>query len=268
MKIQNSIPPKAIVGMIHTGALPGTPLYKNNWNQIMDIACQEALVYTKNKIDALCIENMNDTPYLNRSAGPEIVSCMTAIACAVKKISNLPCGIQILAGANKQALAVAKAANLQFVRCEGFVFAHVADEGLMQSDAGELLRYRKMIDAENIAILCDIKKKHSSHAITSDIDIAETAKAAGFFKADGVIITGISTGQPAIPNEIASVKKSVPIPVWVGSGITIENLETYYSRADAFIVGSWFKQNGYWANPLDANRVKIFMEKVAGLKQK
>ena len=229
MNIQNSIPPKATIGMIHTLALPGTPMYNNNWDEIISKACEEALVYLQNGVDALCIENMHDTPYLNRNAGPEIVSCMTAVACAVKRISNLPCGIQILAAANKQALSVAKAAKLQFMRCEGFVFAHIADEGLMNSDAGELLRYRKMIDAENVAIICDIKKKHSSHAITLDVDIAETAKAAEFFRADGLIITGVSTGKPAIPNEIEVVKKNVNIPVWVGSGITFENLETYFS---------------------------------------
>lgn len=266
MTIQNSIPPKAIVGMIHTGALPGTPSYKNNWNEIIDVACQEASVYAKNGIDALCIENMHDTPYLNRSAGPEIVSCMAAIACEIKKISNLPCGIQILAGANKQALAVAKAAHLQFVRCEGFVFGHIADEGLMNSDAGELLRFRKMIDAEHIALICDIKKKHSAHALTADVDIVETAKAAEFFKADGVIITGIATGQPANPDETDKVKNNVSIPVWIGSGITFENLETYFSRADAFIVGSWFKQNGLWSNSLDPERVKKFVKKIETLR--
>lgn len=49
---------------------------------------------------------------------------------------------------------------MDFIRAEGFVFSHVADEGFMNSDAGELLRYRKMIDAENVAIFTDIKKKH------------------------------------------------------------------------------------------------------------
>ena len=37
--------------------------------------------------------------------------------------------IQVLAGANKGALAVALAAELDFIRAEGFVFGHVADEG-------------------------------------------------------------------------------------------------------------------------------------------
>lgn len=68
--------------------------------------------------------------------------------------------LQILAGANHEAIGTALAANLQFIRCEGFVFSHIADEGFMDGCAGELLRYRKLIDAQHIQIFTDIKKKH------------------------------------------------------------------------------------------------------------
>jgi len=36
----------------------------------------------------------------------------------------------------------------------------------------------------------------SAHSITSDIDIAETARAAELFRSDGVIVTGTATGAP------------------------------------------------------------------------
>lgn len=44
----------------------------------------------------------------------------------------------------------------------------------------------------NRKILCTF----SSHAITSDISISQMAKAAEFFLSDGVIITGMETGDP------------------------------------------------------------------------
>ena len=41
-------------------------------------------------------------------------------------------------------MAVALATSLQFIRAEGFVFSHVADEGLVTTAcAGDLLRYRE-----------------------------------------------------------------------------------------------------------------------------
>ena len=62
--------------------------------------------------------------------------------------------------------------------------------GWIDACAGPLLRYRQQIGGSDIAVFCDIKKKHSAHAVTQDVDIAETARAAAFFRADGVIITG------------------------------------------------------------------------------
>lgn len=70
------------------------------------------------------------------------------------------CICQILAGGNQEALAVSKACGLQFIRAECFVFSHIADEGLMNACAGPLLRYRKAIDAEEVLIFTDVKKKH------------------------------------------------------------------------------------------------------------
>ncbi len=254
---------KPIIAMIHVDALPGTPNNHLTIKQIVDKATREATIYRQCGIDALAIENMHDVPYLKRKLGAEITAAMTVVGYEVKNCVELPVGIQILAGANIEALAVAKAADLDFIRAEGFVFAHVADEGFMESDAGNLLRYRKAIDACNVLIFNDIKKKHSAHAITADVDIAETAKAAEFFLSDGVIITGTATGKEAQISEIEIVKQSVSIPVLVGSGITTENIEKYYPSADGFIVGSYFKKNGFWANDLDIKRIDTFMKRVS-----
>lgn len=63
-------------------------------------------------------------------------------------------------GANREALAVAMASGADFIRAEGFVFSHVGDEGWVDSCAGQLLRYRRAIGAEDIMVWTDIKKKH------------------------------------------------------------------------------------------------------------
>ena len=258
---------KSIIGMIHLDPMPGTALYKSSFKDILKKALKEAEIYKKCGIDMVAIENMHDTPYLNRTVGPEITAGMAVIGYKIKQKISLPCGIQILAGANKEALACALSADLDFIRAEGFVFSHIADEGLMNSCAGELLRYRKLLEACDIAILTDIKKKHSSHSITQDTDIAETAKAAEFFRADGVIVTGTATGTKADIEELKSVKKSVNIPVLVGSGVDIKNVDNYLKLADGLIVGSWFKYDGKWENDIDPDRVSEFMKKVNVLRK-
>lgn len=258
---------KPIIGMIHVGALPGTPDYGDDVKSIIAKAKKEAEIYKEFGIDSVIIENMHDVPYLKKGVGPEITSLMSVIGYEIKSSFSFPCGMQILAGANKAAIAAAHSAGLDFVRVEGFVYAHVADEGIMESDAGELLRYRKVIGAENVLIFTDVKKKHSSHSITSDVDIVETAHTAEFFKSDGVVLTGISTGKETDINEVKRVKDNVNIPILIGSGLTIDNIENYFSFADGFIVGSHFKKDAYWKNDIDVKRVQKFMNKLTELKK-
>lgn len=258
---------KTIIGMVHVAALPGTPRHTKTIVEIISEAVRDAVMLAKGGADAIMIENMHDRPYLNRSVGPEIVSAMTAVAVELRRKIELPLGIQILAGANKAALAVALTAGFEFIRAEGFVFGHLADEGWMNSDAGELLRYRKQIGAEKIKIFTDIKKKHSSHAISADVSIADTAKAAEFFLSDGVIVTGAATGEKASLEELKAVKQAVEIPVIIGSGIDAGNIHEYWDLADAFIVGSSLKIDGKWENPVDINRVRALKEVVITLKK-
>ncbi|KAJ8271303.1 hypothetical protein COCON_G00101620 [Conger conger] len=230
-----------VIGMVHVKALPGTPLGRSTISEIIDCACREAEIYSDAGLDGLIIENMHDIPY-TLTTGPEVCACMTAVCSAVRQsCPSLPLGVQILTAANRQALAVALASGLDFVRAEG------------------------EIGAERVQIFTDIKKKHSSHALTSDVSVVETARAAEFFLSDGVILTGTATGMEADPHELREVGQSVRIPVLIGSGVTHGNLE-HYLDASAMIIGSHFKTGGYWANPVDPERVKRFMGKMHELR--
>ncbi|HYD00254.1 MAG TPA: BtpA/SgcQ family protein, partial [Phycisphaerales bacterium] len=165
---------KALIGMVHVPALPGSPASKLAARQIAAHVAAEARLLAKTGFDALLLENMHDAPYLTRH-DPAVVAAMTAAGLAVRDAApDLPMGVQVLAAGNREALAVALACGGTFIRCENFVFAHVADEGLMPTaEAGELLRYRRSIGAESVAVFADLKKKHASHAITGDVSLAE-----------------------------------------------------------------------------------------------
>jgi membrane complex biogenesis BtpA family protein len=251
---------KTIVGMIHVAALPGTPRHRLPLPEIIAAAAAEARLYAECGVDAIMIENMHDRPYLKGTVGPEITAAMTAVALAVRAAAPaLACGIQILAAANREALSVAATADLAFIRAEGFVFAHVADEGLIESDAASLLRYRKQIGAEEILILTDIKKKHSSHALTADLGLADTARAAEFFLSDGLVVTGTHTGAVPDLEDIRAARAATTLPILLGSGVTTDNVRELLVHADAAIIGSHFKREGRWENPVDPERVKTFV---------
>jgi uncharacterized protein len=250
--------PRALIGVIHLDALPGTPGNTLDIDAITSRAVDDARIYRDAGFDGLLIENTHDRPYLKTHVGPEVVAAVSVIGAEVRRAAALPLGIQILAGANSSAVAAALACGASFVRVEGFVFAHVADEGLIEASAGALLRYRRAIGAGHVKVFADVKKKHSAHAITADVDIVETAKAAVFFQADGVIVSGISTGEPAEPDDVRSVGRAVSAPTVVGSGISLDNLGCY-PEADAFIVGSSIKREGLWSNPIDVERARALV---------
>jgi len=250
--------PRALIGMLHVGALPGTPSAQTPLEAIVEQAIADARIYRDEGFTALAIENMHDRPYLRGAVGPEIVAAMTVVAREVRRDVNLPLGLQILAGANREALAAAHASGADFVRVEGFVYAHVADEGVIESCAGELLRYRRLIGADRVLVLADIKKKHSAHAITADVSIVETAKAAELFLADGLIVSGPATGIAASPAEVRDVADSVRLPVLVGSGLSADNL-SQFAHATGFIVGSSVKRDGRWDQPLDRANVRAIV---------
>lgn len=252
---------RALVGMIHVPALPGTPGSKVNLDEIMTSVARDAVTLVESGFDALIIENMHDLPYLKRNVGPEIIASMTMVAACLRQMVDQPIGIQILAGANHAALATALASGCQFIRAEGFAFSSVADEGLLETaDAGPLLRYRRNIGAEDIAVFADACKKHSAHAITADITFQEHVETLEFMGADGAIVTGTATGKPVRSDDLKTATESCELPVLVGSGVDHESVAGLLNVADAVIVGSSTKQNGDWRRPVDADAARRIVE--------
>jgi membrane complex biogenesis BtpA family protein len=254
--------PKPVIGVIHVGALPGTPRGSQTVAEIIASARSEARVYREGGVDGVIIENMHDVPYLRGEVGPEIVAAMTAVVTEVKGECGLPVGVQILAGANIEAMAVAHAADLDFIRAEGYAYAHVADEGLIQASAAKLLRYRKTIGATRVQVWTDVKKKHAAHAITADVSLGETAETVEFMGADCVIVTGSATGKPPTVADVQEAKSHCHLPVFLGSGITEHNIAQFSDQADGFIIGSAFKIDGLWSNTVDPARVTSFMRAI------
>jgi membrane complex biogenesis BtpA family protein len=249
---------RTLIGMVHALALPGAPFHRHGLDRIVAQAAAEARILADAGFDGIIVENMHDRPYVLAPHGPEVTASMTRIALAVREAApKLLMGIQVLSGGEREALAIALASGADFIRCENFVYAHVADEGLLErAAAGPLLRYRRALGAERVKVFCDIKKKHASHAITADLTIADAAHAAELFGADGVIVTGGFTGRPVRQSDLAEACAATSLPLIVGSGVTPEQVGPLFEHADALIVGSYIKRGGIWSNPLDPVRCR------------
>jgi predicted TIM-barrel enzyme len=111
-----------------------------------------------------------------------------------------------------------------------------------------------------------VKKKHCSHALTGDLDILDEIKQAEFFLVAGVIVTGARTTEPPSLAELRRVKKRASVPVLIGSGMTPQNIRSYFKLADGFIVGSTFREEGKFLGAVDPRRLNAFMKVFRALK--
>jgi membrane complex biogenesis BtpA family protein len=255
----------AVIGVIHSRPLPGSPDYDGeDMEDVIGYALAEALRYCGGGVDGLIVENHGDIPFAKpEDLGPETAACMAAMTRAVKQEAGVPVGVNVLANAPIQALAVAKAAGAQFVRVNQWANAYVANEGFMEGRAGEATRYRAWLHARAVRIFADVHVKHGAHAITADREIGELARDVEFFDADVAIATGQRTGDAATLDELRTIASGTSLPVVVGSGVTPQNVGDILSVADGVIVASYLKRDGVWWNPVDPDRLATFMDEVA-----
>lgn len=253
------LPAKTLAAMIALRPLPGSPGYDGNDRAILEEALSDLAQYQAAGVDAIVLENSHDLPYIKPPLPARAVALVKRIARAVRKNFDGPVGIQLLEAANETALEIAHSCALDFLRVEGYVFAHIGGAGLIEGCAGKLLRLRKKLGCEQIKVFGDVKKKHCSHALTGDLDITDVVKQAEFFLVDGVIVTGPRTGETPDVRELRRVRKAARVPVLIGSGMTPENIATYLPLADIFIVGSTLRAGGEFLGHLDPQRLDRFV---------
>ena len=254
----------AFVGCVHLHALCGSPEWRGDLQTVRRTAMRDAGLYAAGGVDGLLVENTHDTPYQRSTVDAGTIAGMAVVAAELREAyPKLPIGIQVLAGADIAALDIAATCDLDFVRAEGFVYAHVADEGIIQGDAANILRRRAHLGADHVEVWTDIKKKHCANAITGDLSVREQAMGAVYCRADGVIITGVQTGDAPVVEDVESVT-GLGVRAIVGSGVDVSNVADLGRIADVLLVGSACKKKGDWRNGVDRRRVERLVEALRG----
>ena len=261
---------KPIIGMVHVKALPGTPLYdsRQGWQYIIDSALYDVEQLHSAGVDGIQIENQWDRPFLReKDLGPETATCLTYIVAQARKATNLPLGMQVHINGCFQAMAIAKASGCGWVRAFELANAYVSNSGYIEAAGPQLMRYRRMIDAEDVMIFGDFHVKHGSHARTADRGLVDQAHDIQEFLGDAAIITGVATGSPPDAETCKRVKEHISIPLLIGSGLSVANLDLLWPSADGAIIGSSFKEGGNLANPIRRDMVELLIEKARKLEK-
>lgn len=248
----------ALIGMLHLLPLPGAPRYirDDGMAPVIDQAVSEARILEDCGFDGVIIENGWDIPFVKPDAvGPETVAALAVVTARVREAIDIPIGVNCLANAVSESIAVAAAAGAAFVRANQWANAYVANEGFVEGRAGAVTRYRHAIGADHVTVWADVQVKLGSHSITADRSLSEQARDAAWFDADALIVTGSRLADPPASNDLRTVREATPLSVVAGSGVRSDNLAAILEHADAVIVGSALKEGDVWYGPMSKDAV-------------
>ncbi len=256
---------KAVIGMIHIGALPGTPLYdeKGGMKDLTDGAAADLEALQGGGIDAVMFGNENDRPY-SLKAPTASVAAMSAVVTQLKPSIRVPFGVNYLWDP-VASVAIAAATGAYFAR-EIFTGVYASDMGLWVPDCAGAVKARRDLGVRELKLLFNINAEFAAPLDTRPL--ALRARSAVFSSlADAILVSGPITGQPAQQSDLNAVCAAVKeVPVFANTGVNIDNVKDVLSVADGCIVGTHFKVDGHTWNAVDPARVKRFMEKVESLR--
>ncbi len=252
--------------MIHLPALQGAAGFslrgpvdtQDALGAIIDRAAREASTLQEAGFDAVVVENFGDAPFHAITVEPHTVAAMAQCVRAVVAACRIPVCVNVLRNDAIAALAVAATAGARAIRVNVHLGVYATDQGMIEGRAAETVQYRQRLGAD-VAIWADVHVKHAQPISQPDIALA-AEELVDRGRADAVIVSGSTTGRSADLDDLRSVKGAVPqCPVFVGSGVTAQNVREYLELCDGVIVGSDLKRDGRANHPLDDDRVKRFV---------
>jgi membrane complex biogenesis BtpA family protein len=254
--------PKPIIGMVHLQPLPGSPRWAGSLQTVLDAAARDAEILATGGIDAIMVENYGDSPFFPIRVPPATIAALTAAVLQVRRVTNLPIGVNVLRNDANAALAICAATGASFVRVNVHCGAMLTDQGWIEGAAHETLRLRAQLGL-TVSICADVFVKHATPP--AGLNIEEAARDTwerGL--ADALIVSGTGTGVETSRSDIERVKSAVPdSTVLIGSGLTAQNAATLLRLADGAIVGSALKTNGRAGSPVSLERVQHLVGVVA-----
>jgi hypothetical protein len=252
---------KPIIAMCHLQALPGDPAFDANggMKQAIDAARRDLAALQDGGVDAIMFSNEFSLPYLTR-VRPETTAAMARIIGELMREIRVPFGVNVLWDP-LASIDLAAATGALFIR-EIMSGVYASDFGLWNTNAGETARHKANLGQKNLKMLYNIVPEAARYL--ADRDIADIARSTVFnHQPDALCVSGLTAGAPTDSQILSRVKAAVPDTiVLTNTGCTRENIADQLTIADGAIVGTTFKRDGRFINPVDTDRVAAFMTEV------
>ncbi len=255
-----------LLGVVHLPPLPGSPRWRvgAGLEPVVRRAVRDAGALAEAGFAGVLVENHGDAPFFKGPVPPETVAAVAVAAAAVRRAlpAEVAVGVNVLRNDAHAGLAVAAACGLAFVRVNVLAGAVLADQGIVEGRAAEVLRTRARL-APDAWILADVRVKHAAPLAPRPIE-EEARDLHTRGGANALIVTGPRTGEPVDMDELERVRRAVPeAPLLVGSGATRDTVGRILGMADGVIVGTAVKQEGRTDAPVDPERARRFAEAAA-----
>lgn len=250
---------RPIIGVVHLLPLPTSPRWGGSLKAVIDRAEQEATALASGGVDGIIVENFFDAPFTKNQVNPAVVSAMTVVVQRIQNLVTLPVGLNVLRNDGQSAMAIASCVGAQFIRVNVLTGVMATDQGLIEGEAYQLLRYRRELGCD-IKIFADVLVKHARPLSSPNLTVAvkDTIERG---LADAVILSGWATGSPPNVEDLELAHEAANgTPVFIGSGASWENVATLMQAADGVIVSSSLKRHGRIEQPIDPIRVSQFVE--------
>lgn len=238
-----------LIGMVHLRPLPGSPGFDGDLDSAVAAAVTDAEVLAEAGFDAVMVENFGDAPFYADDAPKVTIASLTTAVNAVYEASRLPTGVNVLRNDGLGALAVAASTPATFIRVNVLSGTMYTDQGPIVGNAAEIARMRAAV-CPNVAVMADVFVKHATppHGLTIEDATHDLVERAG---ADAVIVSGVGTGTEADVADVRAVADASPLPVYLGSGVSIDNARAMLEVAQGAIVGTSIKLDRLATNPVD-----------------
>lgn len=252
---------KPIIAMCHLQALPGDPGYDRSKGMkwVLEQARKDLHALQDGGVDAVMFSNEFSLPYLTK-VKTETVAAMAYIIGELMSEIHIPFGVNVLWDA-AASLDLAAATGAKFVR-EIFTGVYASDFGLWNTNCGEVVRHQHAIGAQDVKLLFNIVPEAAKYL--GSRDVVEIARSTVFnTRPDAICVSGLTAGAETDVQTLRLVKKAIPSTVvFANTGVRLENVEQQLSIADGAVVGTTFKTDSVFENPVDQKRVKALMDKV------
>jgi membrane complex biogenesis BtpA family protein len=257
---------KAVLGMVHMGAMPGTPFYEEgSYEATFEKAVGDAVALYEGGADGCLVQTVDRVYTTKDESDPARIAGVTNIVYAISQQTGpeFQIGVQLMRNALKASLGIAKVCGGSYLRCGVLVGATLTSHGFVEANPYDVMAYRSQIGAKHIKMIAEIDSMHFEWF--GGKPVSEVAGQARYVGADAV-----SLGDPdeeTTLRMIREVRKAVPgLPIILAGYTNHANAARMLAEADGAFVGTCLEK-GKWGGPIDVERVREYVKIVASIKQ-